>query len=107
MTDSTPDDERFKQAADDLVHVSDAIQDVDYNALLDEDLQRVLEIHTEIREMLRTYRESRPKRENGVTARDRRDRPLAPPAEFVNSHVYRYHYAPVDEPLERRQRRSE
>ena len=62
MTDSTPDDERFQQAADDLVHVSDAIQEVDYNALLDEDLQRLLEIRAEVREMLRTYRESQPTR---------------------------------------------
>lgn len=64
MTDSTPGDERFKQAADDLVEVSDAIQEVDYNALLDEDLQRLLEIHGEVRGLLRTYRESQPSRGN-------------------------------------------
>ena len=62
MTDTTPGDERFKQAADDLVAVSDAIQDVDYNALLDDDLTRLLEIRREVREMLRTYRESQPSR---------------------------------------------
>jgi hypothetical protein len=64
VTDASPDDERFKQAADDLVDVSDAIQEVDYNALLDEDLQQLLEIHDEIRGLLRSYRESQPAHEN-------------------------------------------
>lgn len=62
MSDATPGDERFKQAADDLVSVSDAIQAIDYNALLDDDLARLLELRREVREMLRTYRESQPSR---------------------------------------------
>ena len=63
MSDTTPGDERFKQAADDLVDVTDAIQDVDYNALLDDDLTRLLEIRREVREILRAYRESQPSRD--------------------------------------------
>jgi len=65
MTGSTPGDERIKRAADDLVDVSDAIQCVDYNALFEDDLARLLEMRSELREMLRAYRESQPRRENG------------------------------------------